>query len=80
MDCYSFEQKLFHIAEHVQLPEPPRLGEKHAQLPEDQKLPALLVINLQLPLYKVYTLPLASGELEEPMTLQGTDEEGFTAS
>ena len=53
VDCYSFAQKLFHIADHVQLPDAPKLGAKHASLPADQQLPPLLVLNIQLPMYKV---------------------------
>ena len=53
VDCYSFEQKLFHIAEHIQLPDPPKLGPKHAALSAEEQLPALLVMNIQLPMYKV---------------------------
>lgn len=53
VDCYSFDQKLYHIAEHVQLPDPPKLGRGHAALPPDKQLPPLLVMNIQLPLYKV---------------------------
>lgn len=51
VDIYSFDFKLFHIAQHIQLPDPPRLGPEAQALPRDQQLPPLLVINLQLPSY-----------------------------
>ncbi|PSC69289.1 plant F14N23-31 [Micractinium conductrix] len=51
VDVYSFDFKLFHIAQHVQLPEAPRLGPEALALPHDQQLPPLLIINLQLPWY-----------------------------
>jgi hypothetical protein len=38
---------------------------KHAKLPEDQKLPLLLVINIQLPLYKVISLSIYPLQLLE---------------
>ncbi|KAL4421206.1 hypothetical protein ABPG77_010081 [Micractinium sp. CCAP 211/92] len=51
VDIYSFDFKLFHIAQHIQLPEPPQLGPEALALPRDQQLPPLLIINLQLPSY-----------------------------
>ncbi|KAL4439907.1 hypothetical protein ABPG75_002908 [Micractinium tetrahymenae] len=51
VDIYSFDFKLFHIAQHIQLPDPPRLGPEALALPQDQQLPPLLIINLQLPFY-----------------------------
>lgn len=50
-DLYSFDFKIFHISQHVQLPKPPTLGMRAQALPPNQRLPPLLVINLQLPLY-----------------------------
>lgn len=44
VDMYSFDFKLFHIAQHIQLPEIP-------QISVHSGLPPLLVINLQLPTY-----------------------------
>ena len=52
MDIYSFDFRLGHIAKHVQLPPPPRLGDL-SSLPKEQRLPPLLVLNLQLPEYPV---------------------------
>ncbi len=52
-DIYSFEFKIFHIAQHVQLPKPPRLGPKALALPPHERLPPILVINMQLPMYSV---------------------------
>lgn len=51
MDMYSFDFKLYHIAQHVELPPVPRLGPGAEVLPKDQRLPPLLIMNLQLPLY-----------------------------
>lgn len=51
VDVYNFDFKLYHIAQHVQLPEPPVLGPGAHALPADQQLPPLLIVNLQLPLY-----------------------------
>lgn len=53
VDAYSFDQKLYHIAQHVQLPEAPKLGPDHSQLPAEQQLPPFLILNIQLPTYKV---------------------------
>lgn len=50
-DIYSFEFKLNHIAQHVELPTPPVLGAAAQALPPGQKIPPLLIINLQLPTY-----------------------------
>lgn len=50
VDLYSFEFKLSHIAKHVQLPTPPPLGDL-SSLPAKERLPPLLVINIQLPDY-----------------------------
>ena len=51
-DIYAFDFKLNHIAKHVQLPSPPVIGDQ-SHLPPEQRLPPLLNINLQLPLYPV---------------------------
>jgi hypothetical protein len=51
VDVYHFDFKLFHIAQHVQLPAAPTLGPAAQALPRDQQLPPLLIINLQLPWY-----------------------------
>ena len=53
VDAYEFEKKLYHIAQHVELPPAPRVGPGHSALPQDQQLPPLLIINIQLPLYPV---------------------------
>ena len=51
VDMYSFDTKLSHIAQHVELPTPPTLGPGAQALPADKQLPPLLIINLQLPTY-----------------------------
>eukprot|EP00887_Chlorella_sp_A99_P000473 scaffold17.g473.t1 len=51
VDMYSFDSKLFHVAQHVELPKPPQLGPAAAALPPDQQLPPLLIFNVQLPTY-----------------------------
>lgn len=53
VDVYSFDFKLDHIAKHLQLPAAPRLGPAAMQLPPEERLPPVLVINLQLPTYPV---------------------------
>ncbi|KAK9837141.1 hypothetical protein WJX81_005930 [Elliptochloris bilobata] len=50
-DVYSFEFKINHIARHIRLPEPPELGAAALALPPERRLPPLLVINIQLPMY-----------------------------
>lgn len=57
VDAYSFQQKIYHIAQHIQLPEPPKLGPDLSQLPADKQLPPLLVMNIQLPTHKVPASP-----------------------
>ncbi len=52
MDIYSFDFKLGHIAKHVQLPPVPQLGDMSG-LPREERLPPLLVVNIQLPDYPV---------------------------
>ncbi|KAG7670656.1 hypothetical protein Ndes2526B_g00441 [Nannochloris sp. 'desiccata'] len=51
VDMYSFDRKLFHIAQHVELPAAPKLGPEALALPQNQRLPPLLIITLQLPTY-----------------------------
>ncbi|KAK9813897.1 hypothetical protein WJX73_003693 [Symbiochloris irregularis] len=51
VDIYSFEQKINHIARHVRLPEAPQLGRGATELPENERIPPILVINVQLPIY-----------------------------
>ena len=53
VDAYQFEKKLYHIAQHVDLPPAPKVGPGHSALPQDQQLPPHLIINIQLPLYPV---------------------------
>lgn len=50
-DMYSFDSKLYHVAQHITLPTQPRLGPGAADLPPDQQLPPLLIFNVQLPTY-----------------------------
>ena len=56
MDVYSFDFKLDHIAKHLQLPAAPRLGPAAMELPPEERLPPVLVVNLQLPTYPVSAL------------------------
>lgn len=51
VDMYSFDTKIWHIAQAVELPRPPTLGPGALALPPDQRLPPLLIINLLLPMY-----------------------------
>ncbi|KAL3149993.1 hypothetical protein ABBQ38_013349 [Trebouxia sp. C0009 RCD-2024] len=51
VDVYSFDFKLDHIAKHLQLPAAPRLGPAAMELPPEERLPPVLVVNLQLPTY-----------------------------
>lgn len=51
VDMYSFDTKVNHIARYIELPPAPTLGPEAAALPEDQRIPPLLIINLQLPTY-----------------------------
>lgn len=53
VDAYSFEQKIHHIAQHIQLPEAPKVGPDLAAAPKDNQIPPLLILNIQLPTYKV---------------------------
>lgn len=52
VDAYSFDFKLMHIAKHVQLPAPPTLPSQ-AHLPREDRLPPLIVVNMQMPDYPV---------------------------
>jgi hypothetical protein len=52
VDAYSFEFRLSHIAKHVQLPPPPAVPSQ-AHLPREDRLPTLLVVNMQMPDYPV---------------------------
>jgi len=52
VDLYSFDFRLGHIAKHVQLPPLPALGDQ-SHLPREQRLPPLLIVNIQLPEYPV---------------------------
>lgn len=65
VDMYSFDTKLFHIAQHVELPAAPTLGPKAQALPADEKMPPLLILNLQLPTYA-------------PSVFGGTDGPGYS--
>jgi hypothetical protein len=51
VDMYSSDRKLYHIAQHVELPAAPKLGPEALALPQNQRLPPLLIINLQFPTY-----------------------------
>lgn len=53
VDFYSFDFKLNHIAKHIQLPAAPTLGPGVAALPPGERLPPLLIVNIQLPTYTV---------------------------
>ena len=55
-DVYSFEFKINHIARHIRLPNGPALGPAALALPPEQRVPPLLVINIQLPMYPVRML------------------------
>lgn len=52
VDLYSFDFRLGHIAKHVQLPPLPALGDQ-SHVPREQRLPPLLIVNIQLPEYPV---------------------------
>lgn len=56
-DVYSFEFKINHIARHIRLPDPPVLGPAALARPPERRLPPLLVVNVQLPMYPVEPLP-----------------------
>lgn len=51
VDAYSFDFKIHHAARHVRLPARPALSPAHLALPPHERLPPLLIINLQLPMY-----------------------------
>ena len=50
-DLYSFPFKIAHIARHLALPPQPPISRAHAALPPHERLPPLLVINIQMPTY-----------------------------
>ena len=52
-DVYSFEFNINHIARHIRLPDPPVLGPAALARPLERRLPPLLVVNVQLPMYPV---------------------------
>ena len=60
VDIYSFEQKINHIARHVQLPDAPALGRGATEVPEHERIPPILVINVQLPIYSVCSLSVSA--------------------
>ena len=53
VDVYSFDFKIHHIARHIQLPDEPVVSAAAKELPPDEQLPPLLIINVQLPTYAV---------------------------
>lgn len=50
-DLFSFECKVNHVAHHIDLPAPPVLGPGCEALAPEERLPPLLIVNLQLPSY-----------------------------
>lgn len=55
VDIYSFDFKLNHIAKHLRLPQAATMGPAAQQLPPSERLPPIVLINLQLPTYPVST-------------------------
>lgn len=53
VDFYSFDFKINHIAKHIQLPPAPALGPGALAVPPGERLPPLLIVNIQLPTYTV---------------------------
>jgi Protein ENHANCED DISEASE RESISTANCE 2, C-terminal len=51
VDMYSFDTKLDHISQYIELPPAPKLGPGALALPENERLPPLLIINIQGPTY-----------------------------
>lgn len=51
VDIYTFDFKLNHIAKHLQLPATPKLGPAALDMPPGERLPPVLVVNVQLPAY-----------------------------
>ncbi|DBA95460.1 TPA: hypothetical protein ACH3X3_013326 [Trebouxia sp. C0006] len=51
VDIYTFDFKLNHIAKHLKLPAAPRLGPAALDMPQEERLPPVLVVNVQLPAY-----------------------------
>ena len=58
VDIYSFDFKLNHIAKHMKLPAAPKLGPAALDMPPGERLPPVLVFNVQLPNYPVGTTSL----------------------
>ena len=50
-DLFAFERKIYHIAHHIDLPPSPTLGAACEALPAEERLPPVMIINLQLPSY-----------------------------
>lgn len=55
VDIYTFDFKLNHIAKHLKLPAAPRLGPAALDMPQEERLPPVIVVNVQLPAYPVST-------------------------
>lgn len=53
VDIYSFDFKLNHIAKHLKLPSAATMGPAAQQLLPNERLPPIVLINLQLPTYPV---------------------------
>jgi hypothetical protein len=53
VDIYSFDFKISHIARHIRLPETPPAGPAALARPPERRVPSLLIINVQLPMYPV---------------------------
>ncbi len=53
VDIYTFDFKLNHIAKHLKLPAAPRLGPAALDMPQGERLPPVMVVNVQLPAYPV---------------------------
>jgi hypothetical protein len=51
VDIFSFDSKVDHIAQRIELPPAPTLGPAAAALGPDKRIPPLLIVNLQLPTY-----------------------------
>ena len=68
VDVYSFDFKIHHIARHIQLPDEPVVSAAAKELPPDEQLPPLLIINVQLPTYAVsqhfHSMRSSSGGLQ----------------
>ena len=53
VDIYSFDFKISHIARHIRLPDAPPVGPAALARPPERRVPPLLLINVQLPMYPV---------------------------